>query len=441
MPEFSYPIDVCNRALQHVGADRLVDRTLGFSEISKPARQVRQCYGGIRRAELRKKTWKFATRRATLYPVTTSTMLLAPTIWSSVATYTVGMIVDDGSGTLWQSRIPNNLNLQPTSASGAPSSAWELYFGSMTVELYSTSSTYQAGDLVYTASGDGTYRVYRSLINANSDNPATATAWSSTTTYMKNQTVTYSSTAYASLIDLNLNQTPSSSPAAWASGTTYALNATVSGSDGVIYTSLGNGNVGHDPTTTGGVYWSAGGLCPWTTTIPAGSGSLNWRAIGGIDFAAGVALAELGTITQWPLGAGTVSQSSTLNLYRLPAGFLRKATQNPHAGAISALGFPGNDVADDRTIEGDYIISSENAPLVFRFVADVQDVTKFDDVFCEGLAAKIAEEICQPLTNSTAKVADCRVAYERAMGAAKAIDAIEDGWESPDLDDFIACRA
>lgn len=41
----------------------------------------------------------------------------------------------------------------------------------------------------------------------------------------------------------------------WAGGTTYPAGAIVSGSDDNVYVSLGAGNVGHDPTTDAGVHW------------------------------------------------------------------------------------------------------------------------------------------------------------------------------------------
>jgi hypothetical protein len=40
--------------------------------------------------------------------------------------------------------------------------------------------------------------------------------------------------------------------ALWLVGTTYSQRQAVTGSDGVAYTSLINGNVGHDPTLQAG---------------------------------------------------------------------------------------------------------------------------------------------------------------------------------------------
>src|SRR5262249_289229 len=146
--------------------------------------------------------------------------------------------------------------------------------------------------VVYTTAGDGTDRVYYSLVDGNTDNPATATTWDSTVTYNKDDVVTRTSVAYKSLINLNLNQDPASAPALWAVGTTYAIGNKVGGRDGIIYQSVTNGNIGHDPTLDNGTNWTnTGVLNPWTTVIGGGTGSVKWLEIGGAEFPSGVALA------------------------------------------------------------------------------------------------------------------------------------------------------
>jgi len=439
MAEFNAPVDIGNRALQHCGAE-LLNATLGFTENSKRARTVGFAYGKLRRAELERNIWTFATRRAALRAIDVNTMLLTPALWVSSTSYFAGSIVDDGTGTLWVSRIQSNLNNQPN-ATPTPSTAWEPYFGPLTVSLYDSTQTYYAGELVYTAAGDGTYRVYASLITGNSDNPATGTAWSATTTYRPGQVVTFSSVAYMSLINFNLNQTPTSSPAIWAVGTTYASGARVYDTDnGLIYTSNGNGNVGHDPSTDGGINWtSTGTLCPWTTVFVGGSGSLNWLEIGGAEFPNGVGLATLNI--QYPLGSGPSSQSDTRNVYRMPAGFLKEAPQTPKDGSATWMGAPTNSIYNDWEIENHYIVTRCNGVIILRFVADVQDVRKMKSMFCEGLAARIAEEVCEPLTQSGSKLGAITAAYAKAMSEARTVNAIEAGSEEPPLDDYLACRA
>lgn len=434
MSEFTSSLDIANRACQHLGVAR-ISTALGFTEDSPQAGAINFAYGKLRRAELQRNYWTFATKKAALRPVDTATMLLSPSLWDSTATYFVGSIVSDLQGTLWTSVVPDNLNNQTQN-----SPAWAPYFGPMTADPYDSTTTYQAGEIVYTAPGDGTNKVFLSLQNDNADNPATATAWDATSTFFKNQVVTYSAVAYMSLIDLNVNQVPSAAPQLWAVGTTYSSGTLIGASNGIIYSSLINGNVGNDPTTDLGVHWtSTGVLNPWTRVFTGGSGSVKWLEIGGSDFPSGVALATL-NIT-YPIGAGPSSQAGTRNVYRLPANFLRKAPQDPKAGSYSNLGAPTNRAYDDWTSESGYIVSAFSDTILLRFIADVQDVRLMHDMFCEGLAARIAFEVCEAVTQSTSRRQLIAQTYQKMMTEARTVDAIEEGSTELPLDEWLACRA
>lgn len=434
MTAFRIPVDIANRALQQVGATRIA--TSDFSEIGRNCSEIAACYDKLREAELMQRYWKFAIKRTVLRARDANMMLLAPSLWSSTTTYFIGSIVQDSSGNYWISNIPNNLANDPASA---PS--WEPYCGPLGVPLYdSTGATaYSSGELVYTTPGDGTNRVYMSMIDANADNPATATAWSATSTYYKNQVVTRTSVAYMSLIDLNINQDPALAPALWASGTTYASGAKVGASDGMIYQSLSNGNVGNNPVTDGGVHWlNTGVLNPWTTVFVGGSGSVNWLQIGGTEFPSGVTLSRLNVA--YPTGSGPSSQPSTKNIYVLPASYLRLAPQNPKPG-FEWLGGPVGKAYNDWLIESMFLISSETGPITLRFCANITDVSRMHAMFCEGLAAKIGVEVCETLTQSSAKVQMLAAKYKEYMGRAKIVDAIEEGYDEQPDDTFIAVRA
>lgn len=433
MTAFLSTTDIGNRALQHCGNTRM-DEALGLTENSKGAAEVAFAYPKLREAELRRNVWRFATRKAALRAIDSDTMFLAASLWRADTTYFRGSIVSDEDGNFWISRIADNLGFQPEGSNN-----WEPYFGPMTADRYDATAAYSSGEIVYVTDGDGRVRVYLSLQDNNGNNPETATAWDATVTYYKNQVVTYSSTAYMSRIDWNKNQTPSSSAAAWAVGTSYSIGNAVTGSDGIRYTSLINANLGNDPTTDNGTRWTNTGiLTPWTTAFVGGTGSVSWLLIGGTNFPAGVTLATPNIV--YPLGAGPASQSGTRNVYRLPAGFLREAPQDPRAGSSSALGAPSGLGYSDWTYEGDYIVTASAGVMVYRFVANVTDVTKMDPMFCEGLAARIALEICEPLTQSRAKVQTISSVYQKFMGEARAVNAIETGPTEPPIDDYLACR-
>src|SRR5262249_40441527 len=180
---FIRPVDIANRALDHVGGTA-IDETLAFSEPSRNAVICNRVYDKLRQAELRRNEWDFAVKHAVLRPLDTNTMLLTPTLWVVTAIYFVGSIVADINGQLWYSTIPDNIGNQP----GLPP-GWAEYAGPMSVSLYSTTTTYFTGELVYTTAGDGTVRVYQSRQNVNADNPSTATAWDATAVYFKDDVV------------------------------------------------------------------------------------------------------------------------------------------------------------------------------------------------------------------------------------------------------------
>lgn len=553
MTAFFTPVDVANRALQHVGAERIT--TSDFSENSKRCAEVQACYDKLRTAELQRNTWSFAIKQVILRPIDTNTMQLSPSLWNGSTVYFAGSIVSDSSGNLWQSRQQNNVGFQP----GIIWGAWEPYFGPLTVELYDPTASYSSDEVVYTLGGDGTYNVYVSQTSNNALDPSLPNQWASTTTYFQEDVVqqfsawssgttypagqgvlytdgnwyaslvgsnlnnipsssptkwvliptlvlqslqvpapnfpvtpltpvgfspvsewsitqTYgigsfvqfkggqyvsllinntgnfpnavgstfwtlvtAGTLYQSLIDLNLGNSPANAPALWAVGTTYAIGNTVGGSDGYIYSSVGSGNIGHDPTLDGGVHWTnTGALCPWTTVFTQGGGNSQWLQIGGASFPSGVALAQLRV--RYPISSGPASQSQTGNVFRLPAGFIRRAPTSPKSGVWPFLGTPSGAMADDWLFEGPYLVSHEVSPLLLRFVADMTDVSTMPSMFCEGLAARIAVEVCELLMQSSAKVQMIEGQYKTFMGEARLQNAILIGAEEPPQDDYISCR-
>lgn len=430
--EFRTDVDVANLALQLCGQPR-IDPVLGFTEKSKGARETKFAYGKLRRAELRRNAWRCAIKMAVLRAIDSNTRLLAPALWSPVTTYFINSIVTDQNNNLWISNTPNNINFDPLGSV----LAWEPYFGPLTVSLYATGS-YFAGEMVYKTPGDGTYRVYLSLIDGNTDDPATATAYSATAVYSKNQVVTLSSVAYMSLINFNTAQTPSASPAAWAAGTTYGAAAAVMGSDGIKYTSIAGGNLGNDPTLDGGLHWTnTGVLVPWTTVFTAGSGSAQWLEIGGVEFPGGVALSGLGLA--YSPGTGPSWQATTRNVYRLPNGFLRRAPQNPKA-TTTWLGGPSGIAYDDWNLQGDYLVTQDSGPIPLRFVADLTDVRRMDDLLCVELAHRVALTVCDTLTQSGSQLAAVQKAYSVFRADAAIVNAIEMGSDDPPQDDYVTVR-
>ncbi len=419
-------LDIANRALQHVGAVQIS----APDEDSKNNKEVAFAYDKVRRAELRRNVWRFSIRKAALRPIETTTLLLSAPAYDSTKTYLPGAIVQDTNGQYWMSLKPDNINNSP----GGNNDYWDAYFGPLTVSLYDDSTSYFTGELVYMAGADaGSYQVYMSLKNGNADTPNVATAWDSATTYYSDQVVSHGGSQWRSLLPFNLGTTPAEGPLAYDSTATYAADDTVTGSDNFIYSSVAGSNTGNDPTTDGGIHWTNTNVAnAWSNSPTLTVSAISWMPIGSL------ALRPLTML--YPIGSGPMSDTTSRNVYRLPAGFLREAPQDPKAGSTSFLGAPSGLIYDDWEFESNFIVTACSSPIVFRFVADVTTVSKMDDMFCEGLACRVAESVCEPITQSTAKLAAIASEYQKFMGEARTVNAVETGAEEPPEDDWVMVR-
>jgi len=283
--------------------------------------------------------------------------------------------------------------------------------------------------------------------------------------YSAGQTVLYTDgNYYTSLVGSNLNNIPSSSHTKWAPipdrsnvatgiiewdvDTAYTAGAFVdyagvqyicilanSGivplgnasfwaalTGGTLYLSLIDANMGNLPSSS---------PTKWTSTFVGGNSASQFLPL-------------IASLTQapifYPIGAGPASQTSTRNVYQLPSGYLREAPQDPKAGSTSILGAPSGLMYSDWRIESNFIITREVQPIIFRFVTDIVNVSQFDAMFCEGLAARIALEVAQPLSQDLSKVQSIASQYQKFMTEARMVNGIETGSVEPPEDDYIACR-
>lgn len=473
-------LDIANRALDHLGANHI----LATDEDSKNNVVMASLYDKLRRIELRSSIWRFATRKAALRPVDVNSMLVNATLWQSITTYLYGALVSDMNGGLWISVAYSNLGNEP----GGNNAAWESYFGPLVAEPWSNTTTYYSGELVYIMSSPGAYLVYQSLKQGNSVPPSVGTAWNATTIYNQDQIVFSAGVPWRSLIPVNVNIPPATPPSVWNATTTYASGTHAVGSDNVIYSSTANGNVGNDPTlgvdwtaltnsapaawsavvgyvfgskVTGSdtnVYtanlastgtnpvgdvtgtWQMGAdvqIAGWTSAgTVAGSSSVSWRYMG--KAGAGLTLSNLQPL--YPINCGPSSEPMTRNIYRLPAGWLREAPQDPKAGNNSFLGGPAGIMLDDWNYEGNFIVTTDSAPIVYRFIADIIRVSEMDDLFCDGLAYRLAIDACETLTQSEAKQGVVAQKYKEFMTKAKLINGIDIGPIEPPEDEWITVR-
>lgn len=110
--------------------------------------------------------------------------------------------------------------------------------------------------------------------------------------------------------------------------------------------------------------------------------------------------------------------------FELPDDFLR----------LDSIGeaYP-NDLSDYRTsidseryrIEGTVILTDDAGPLPLRYGAKVTDPTKFDTLFVEALACKLAIEVCEKITQSNTKRQLAWDEYKDALREAVKVNALE----------------
>lgn len=479
---FTAPVDIMNRALWHLGVPPISSP----GDMNNNATTVNFLYDKIRRRELRRNVWRFATKRVALRPLSTSSIILTFTPWSITISYPGGAIVSSG-GANWINSVETNLGNTP----GTVASGWSPYYGPLVATpwnhpLASTSpggsnpfnpvtpqgpqygagkgtTPYFTGELVYLPKGDGTCLFFQALstLPPSQEGPFLTSTFDAGTLYASGQIVAstlgnpiilgnsgiatpintgsfLNAGLYQSTVDLNVGNNPDIvvNAAPWIIGQTYSIGDVAVGSEGQIYVSLVAGNVGNDPFLERflNVNWQPINMWSgtWTSVLTP-----NLRAISNQWQLIGATPSNL--IISYPLTAGPLESAVTMNAFRLPAGFLREAPPDPKDGGIGYLGVNLPVLDTDWTWEDNYIISARAQPIILRFVADVIDVPTMDDMFCEGIGASIAVAAAPKLAPD--KLGAAIHEYEEIMGDARNVNAIETGAVQPPVDEYLVCRA
>ncbi len=151
-----------------------------------------------------------------------------------------------------------------------------------------------------------------------------------------------------------------------------------------------------------------------------------------------IALAVIGVNTNIPLYSPVGQTTNTLAApkaaYPLPSGYLRVMQQDAKNAATPSQLATGGMQSSDFEFEAGFLLSNltKGGPIVFRFSADLQTVTLFDDLFCEALAARVAVELNETITQSAGKAQMVSSLYEGAISKAVRTNAIEAGSTEPD---------
>lgn len=475
---YTQPLDIQNRALWHLGLPPI---TAGQN--SKNAATVSFLYDKTRRRELRRNHWRCATKRAALRALSSTSIVLTPAAWNIATTYAGGYMVTYGGGA-WINSMPSNVGNTP----GVAGSGWNPYYGPLiatpwnlptpttqAVNPYnpltpqgpqygSTTGTasYLVGEITYIPRGDGTCTFFQALVANKAEGPYVVGAFDPSGTYARGQMVSTTLTnpiilgnagiatpintggflasgQYQSVVDLNVGNNPDivANAQQWAAGTTYSKgDVSFSQMDSQIYVSLVGGNVGNDPFAERflNVHWAPINMYTgtWTSTLTPNprATSNSWQLIQGTAST---------LVIPYPLTAGPVEQPQTRNAYRLPVGFLREAAADPKAGGgVGYLGIQFSTDFDDKVWEDNYIVTTNNRPIILRFIADLVDVPSMDDMFVEGLAAAIAVDAAPTLAPEMLTAA--RQSYSILMTEARTVNAVETGYVLPPTDSYILVR-
>jgi hypothetical protein len=133
---------------------------------------------------------------------------------------------------------------------------------------------------------------------------------------------------------------------------------------------------------------------------------------------------------QLPASA-TAPAFTRANSFPLPSDFIRLLSQDPEVNF--------NDL--DWIIEGRNIITNDGAPLDVRYIYDVTDPNEMDVLFRETLSAKLAEQLCEEITQSNTKMATASAVYKESIAEARKANAIEKIAEKPPEDEWVTVRS
>lgn len=116
--------------------------------------------------------------------------------------------------------------------------------------------------------------------------------------------------------------------------------------------------------------------------------------------------------------------------YQLPSDFICPAPYDPKVGSLP----------DDYLFEGTRLLTDLTGPLNVRYVCNSISPEMFSPLFVEGLAARVAMEICEALTQSNTKEEKIAMKYATAISKARARNAIISGPVQPATDPWQTSR-
>ena len=110
------------------------------------------------------------------------------------------------------------------------------------------------------------------------------------------------------------------------------------------------------------------------------------------------------------------------------------------AEALRLIELLNSDVRADYQLEGQQVLCNATAPLYARWSIDVPEPASWDDQFAEAFACRLAWKCGRRVIGSEFDTQAMWAEYQRAMGAAKAVDAKENPPIDQEESDWVLAR-
>jgi len=113
--------------------------------------------------------------------------------------------------------------------------------------------------------------------------------------------------------------------------------------------------------------------------------------------------------------------------YSLPADYLKVIEMDPSADSIKFQ------------VEYGFLLTDEQSVSI-RYISQITDPNKFDSMFVEVLSARLAAELCVPLTDNVSLAEQLFVVYNKKLDESRTVNSQEGTPEDLIVDDFIQAR-
>lgn len=94
---------------------------------------------------------------------------------------------------------------------------------------------------------------------------------------------------------------------------------------------------------------------------------------------------------------------------------------------------------EEWNVEGRYLACNSSTVMI-KFIKKIEDVSKFDDNFCEVLAWSLAADIAYALTQSTAREESAKASFEKKLMEARSFNAQQGSVQKVIADDWLNAR-